>query len=260
MALKSKFNLPLLSFKRLWRSNFASRIAHVKFVEPRWLGEFRHLPMALTAAGRIAWAWRTSSSAFLCCSAAAWLILIPLFVSLGFSKLLGDLKSASMALFSRPAGFLRTKGEVWATNHCVRANLSVMYSSGVKAILPVVGLVLFAQWSGSLIGEFSVPPSTLVQQPMPPAVADPGAVLKGWVDVPRPIVLIRPEVIHELTPVPGTPQSRVTPTPSVPQLQVTQIFARLDRGEITVEETKALLAAQSSASHLVSSRNQWPDD
>ena len=36
----------------------------------------------------------------------------------------------SMAVLSHPAGFLRTKGDPWSTNHWAKANLSVMYSSG----------------------------------------------------------------------------------------------------------------------------------
>ena len=132
----------------------------------------------------------------------------------------------------------------------------------MKTILPVVVLAIFAFWFGSLVREFSIPPPALVRLPAPPAVADPGTDPKGWVDMPRPMIVIRPEVVHEPTPVPATPQPTLTetPTPSVPKLSVTQIFARLDRGEITVAETKALLAAKGSVSPLESSRKPWPED
>jgi len=183
LALKSPLKFPNLSLHRLRRSNFASRIAHAKFVELRWPGEIKRLPMALRAAGSTAWAWR------------------------------------------------------------------------MKAILPVAGLAIFAFWCGSLVREFSVPAPILVRQPMPPAGAISGTDLKGWVDVPRPMIVIRPEVVHEPPPVPDPPQPTATPTPSVPKLSVTQIFARLDRGEITVAETKVLLAAKSFVSGLESSRN-----
>ena len=175
VALKSPLKSWHLSRRNLWRSDFASRIAHGKFVEPRWLGKFEHVPIALKAAGSRTWDWR------------------------------------------------------------------------MKAILPVVGLALFAHWCGSLIQEFSNLQPTSVRQPIPPAVADPETVLKGWVDVPSPTILIRPEVVHEPALVPVTPQPTVTPPPSVPKLMVTQIFAKLDRGEITVAETKVLLAARSAA-------------
>ncbi len=189
-ALKNPLEFPHLSFNRLWGSDFASRITHAKLVEPRWLGDFNHLPMALRAAGSKAWAWR------------------------------------------------------------------------MKTILPVVVLAIFAFWFGSLVREFSISPPALVRQPIPSAVADPGTDPKGWVDVPRPMIVIRPEVVHEPTPVPDNPQPKVTetPTPPVPKLSVTQIFARLDRGEITVAETKALLAAKGSVSPLESSRKPWPED
>ncbi len=111
-----------------------------------------------------------------------------------------------------------------------------------------VGLALLAYWSGSLVREFSVPPPTLVRLPMPPAVANPGPDLIGWVEVPPPMIVIRPEVVAEHTPVAVTPEPAVPPPPLVPKLSVTQIFARLDNGEITVEETKALLVAKSSVS------------
>lgn len=189
-ALKNTLEFPHLSFNRLWGSDFASRIPHAKLVEPRWPGDFNHLPMALRAAGSKAWAWR------------------------------------------------------------------------MKTIIPVVGLAVFAYWFGALVQEFSVSPPALVRQSAPPAVADPGTDPKGWVDVPRPMIVIRPEVVHEPTPVPGTPEPTVTetPTPPVPKLSVTQIFARLDRGEITVAETKALLAAKSFVPYLDRSRSHWPED
>ena len=188
VALKSPLKFPHLSFNRLWRRGFASRIAHAKFVEPRWPGEFKPLPMSLRAAGSKVWAWK------------------------------------------------------------------------LKTILPVVGLAILAYWSGSLIREFSVPPPTLVRLPMPPAVANPGPDLLGWVDVPRPLIVIRPEVVPEPTPVPGPPQPAVKPTPSIPKLSVTQIFARLDRGEITLAQTKDLLAAKGSVSNWGSSGNYWSEE
>ncbi len=189
-TLKSPLEFLQPSFSRLWKIVFVSRIARSKLFAPRWPGEFKHFPIALRAAGGIAWAWR------------------------------------------------------------------------MKTILPVVVLAIFAFWFGSLVREFSIPPPALVRQPIPSAVADPGTGLMGWVDVPSPMIVIRPEVVHEPTPAPDTPQPKVTeaPTPSVPKLSVTQIFARLDRGEITVAETKALLAAKGSVSPLESSRNPWPED
>lgn len=176
-ALKSPLRFQQLSFNRLWRSDFASRIAHVKFVEPRWPGAFERLAMALRAAGSKAWPWR------------------------------------------------------------------------MKAILPLVGLAILVYWSASLVREFSVLPPALVRQPVPAVAADPETDLKGWVDAPLPMIVIRPEVVHEPTPVPGIPQPEVTPKSSVPKLSVTQIFARLDRGEITLAETKALLAEKGSVFH-----------
>ena len=118
----------------------------------------------------------------------------------------------------------------------------------MKAILPLVGLAIFAYWTGSLVREFSVPPPLLARQPLPPVAADTETDLMGWVDVPRPMIVIRPEVVHEPPPVPGAPQPTVAPPPLVPKLSITQIFARLDRGEITVAETKVLLAGKSSVS------------
>ena len=118
----------------------------------------------------------------------------------------------------------------------------------MKAILPVVGLAIFAYWSGLLLREFSISAADFVGQPAPPAVANPGPDLIGWVEVPPPMIVIRPEVVAEHTPVAVTPEPAVTPPPLVPKLSVTQIFARLDSGEITVEETQALLAAKSSVS------------
>ena len=192
VALKSQIRFPHPPFNRLWRNDFVSRVAHARFVEPRWPGEVKHLPLALNAAAGKAWAWR------------------------------------------------------------------------MKTILPVVVLAIFAYWFGSLVREFSVPPPALVQQLVPPAIADPGTDPKGWVDVPSSMIVIRPEVVHESEPTPGPAisQPTVTETPKrpVPKLSVTQIFARLDRGEITVAETKALLAAKGSVSPLESSRNPWPED
>ncbi len=183
LALKCPPKFPNLSLHRLWGSNFASRIARAKFIELRWPGGIKRLPMALSAAGTTAWAWR------------------------------------------------------------------------MKAILPVAGLAIFAFWCGLLVREFSVLAPILVRQPMPPAVAISGTDLKRWMDVPRPMIVILPEVVHEPPPVPDPPQPIATPTPSVPKLSVIQIFARLDRGEITVAETKVLLDAKSFVSGLESSRN-----
>lgn len=174
-ALKGRLVFPHPSLTRLLGSKFASRIAHVLFFAPRWLGVCKCLLWSLVAAGSKAWGWR------------------------------------------------------------------------MKAILPVVGLTIFAFWCGSLIREFAVSQPALVREPMPAAFADPGADLKGWVDVPRPMIVIRPEVVEEPIPIAGPPQPAVTPAPpapSVPKLSVTQIFARLDRGEITLAETKVMLAAK----------------
>ena len=190
VPLKSSLRFPRLSFNSHWKSDFASRITRTKLFEPRWAGEYKHLSIALKAAGGKAWAWR------------------------------------------------------------------------MKTILPVVVLAIFAFWFGSLVREFAIPPPTLVRQPMPPAIADPGADPKGWVDAPNPMIVIRPEVVHEPTPGPAISQPTVTERPKrpVPKLTVTQIFARLDRGEITVAETKALLSGKSSVSPLERSRNPWPED
>ena len=157
----------------------------------------------------------------------------------------------ALAKFAEP----RWPGEIKRLPMALRAAGSAAWAWRMKAILPVAGLAIFAFWCGALVREFSVPAPVLVRQPMPPAVAIPGTDLKEWVDLPRPMIVIRPEVVHEPPPVPHPPQPTVTPTPSVPKLNVTQILARLDRGEITVAETKVLLAAKSSVSLLASSRN-----
>ena len=149
----------------------------------------------------------------------------------------------------------RWPGEFKQLPMVLRAAGSKAWSWRMKAALPVVGLAIFAFWGGSLVREFSIVPPPLGRQLMPPEAADPETDLMGWVDVPRPMIVIRPEVVHEPNPVTGASQPILAPTPSVPKLSLTQIFARLDRGEITLAETKALLAAKSSESRLERSRN-----
>ena len=154
----------------------------------------------------------------------------------------------------------RWPGQFKQLARSLRAAGSRVWVWRMRAVLPVVVLAIFALWFGSLVREFSVPAPTLVRQPMPPAAADPGTDLKGWVDSPRPMIVIRPEVVHESPPVPDIPQLSVTTAPSLPKLSVTQIFARLDRGEITMAETKVLLAAKSPVPPWESSPNSWSDD
>jgi len=182
------------------------------------------------------------------------------FLQPSFSRLW---KIDSVSRIARAKFFgLRGPGEFKHFPIVLRAAGGKAWAWRMKTILPVVVLAIFAFWFGSLVREFSISPPALVRQPIPSAVADPGTDPKGWVDVPRPMIVIRPEVVHEPTPVPDNPQPKVTetPTPPVPKLSVTQIFARLDRGEITVAETKALLAAKGSVSPLESSRKPWPED
>ena len=156
----------------------------------------------------------------------------------------------------------RWPGELQHLSIALGAAVDKVWAWRMKTILPVVVLAIFAYWFGSLVREFAIPPPALVRQPIPSAIAGPGTDLTRWADVPSPMIVIRPEVVHEPTPVPAISQPTVTETPKrpVPKLSVTQIFARLDRGEITVAETKALLAGKSFVSPLESSRNPWPED
>ena len=243
VALKSPPKFPHLSFDRLRGSEFAARVAEGKFIELRWPAEYEHLMMALRSAGSNSWAGgretiislaglvsRLQKRAF--ASSVAQAKLIVLRCSSEFERLLMAFSSAG--------------SKAWAWK--------------MKVAIPLAGLVIFGYWFGSLAREFSVPPPVLVRLPIPPQVAKPGTDLLSWVDVPRPMIIIRPEVVHQPLPVPEIPRPEVTSKPAAPKLSVTQIFARLDRGEISLLESRVLLAAKSSLLSWESIQIDSPED
>ncbi len=121
---------------------------------------------------------------------------------------------------------------------------------GIKIVLPILGLALFLFWCGLLVKEMRSPPTTVDRQPQPEAFVTHKEDLNERAAAPPTNLDTMPEGVGDsATPVATQPNAASAPT--APKLTISQIFARLDKGEITVEETKAMLASNGAPKRQV---------
>ncbi len=125
--------------------------------------------------------------------------------------------------------------------------------------VPVVGLAIFGYWAVSLVKEMETPPPSYLRQVNEPAEGKNGSSLvdlledslSSEAEQPGPSPYVVPAEMEEMVFIEPAeekpPEIAPMETPSKPPLSAIQIFAKLDRGEITIEESKALLAARNEA-------------